>query len=119
LRRIQQASGRVAREVLAKPFDRFPRPLNHSLSAFGIAHRKLTQPLLQPGRIQLINGENPYAALRAPWSADQPIAAPSSGVGQCRVQDLNQLRITSRQLNRFRVHIPILFTRHNCEGMIK
>ena len=119
LRRIQQAGGRVAWEVLAKPFNGFPRPLNHCLSALGIAHHKLTQPLLQSGRIQLINGEDPYAALRASWSADEPIAAAASGVGQRPVQDLNELRVTSRKLNGFRVHIPILFTRHNCEGMIK
>jgi hypothetical protein len=69
------------------------------VSAFGIVYHKLTQPLLQPGRIQLINGENPYAALRASWPADQPIAAASRGVSQRRVHDLNELRVPSRELN--------------------
>jgi hypothetical protein len=119
LRRIQQAGGRVAREILAKPFDGSLRPLNHSMSAFGIVPHKLTQPLVQPSCIQLINGENPYAALRASWSTDQPISAASGGVGQRRVQDLNQLRVSGRRLNGFRLHLSILFTRHNCEGMIK
>jgi hypothetical protein len=66
------------------------------MSAFGIVYRKLTQPLLQTGRIQLINGENPYTALRASWSADQPIATASRGVGQRSVQDLNELRVPKR-----------------------
>jgi len=47
----------------------------------------------------LINGENPYAALRASWPADQPIAAASRGVSQRRVHDLNELRVPSRELN--------------------
>jgi hypothetical protein len=96
LRRIQQAGGGVARELRAKPFDGFPGPLNHSMSAFSIAYHKLMQSLLQTGRIQLINGENPYAALRAPWSADQPIPTASRGLRQRSVQNLNELRVPTR-----------------------
>jgi hypothetical protein len=29
------------------------------------------------------------------------------------------LRVTSRKLNGFRLHLTILSTRHNCEGVIK
>jgi hypothetical protein len=66
------------------------------MSAFGIAYHELTQALLQTGRIQLINGENPYTALRAPWSADQPIATASGGIGQRGVQNLNELSVSKR-----------------------
>jgi len=58
----------------------------------------------QAGRIELINGKDPHAALRAPWPADQPIAASSSSVGQCRIHDLNELRVPKREAAAFRLH---------------
>jgi hypothetical protein len=45
---------------------------------------------LKPGNIELMDGEDPHAALCAPGFADQPFSAAAGGVGQCCVDNLDQ-----------------------------
>jgi hypothetical protein len=46
-------------------------------------------PFVQPKRIQLIDGKGPMATLRAPNSANQPLAGPLSRIGQRRSHNLH------------------------------
>jgi hypothetical protein len=67
--------------------------------------------LLKTGCIQLVDGEDPHTALRAPRPADQPIAAAAGSVGQCSVENLYQLGIAcGKHLNYLPVIPGLLFT---------
>ena len=90
---IQQAGHRIARKVPGEALDRSPRPLANRPSTFRISVGQLPQSLMKTGRIQLVDGEDADAALRAAGLADQPISAAAGGVGQRGVEDLYQLGV--------------------------
>jgi hypothetical protein len=46
--------------------------------------------VLQPHRIQLVDGKHAHAALRASRTADQPFATAPRSIGQSRIHNLNQ-----------------------------
>jgi hypothetical protein len=62
-----------------------------------IAARKLLKPLLQTGRIELMDSEDADAALCAPGLADKPMPAAVPGVGQRGIEYLHQLAVARRK----------------------
>jgi hypothetical protein len=58
---------------------------------------KFCEAVLQAESIELADREYTDAALRAPRAAYEPRAAATGGVGECGVDDLNQLPVPGRQ----------------------
>ena len=90
---IEQARGRVAREILRQPADRPPRTFSNQTGSLWIGGSQLLQSLLKPGGIELMDGEDPHTALGAAGLADQPFSAAAGGFGQPGVDNLNQLGV--------------------------
>jgi hypothetical protein len=57
----------------------------------------MSQPSLQPRRIQLIDGKHAHATLRASRTTRQPLAATPRSIGQSSVDNLYQRPIPSQQ----------------------
>ena len=113
---IQQASRRVAGEILDEPGDRSPRPLANGTGAFRIGRTELLQPLLETGCIQLMDSENPHATWRATGLADQPIPAAAGCVGQRSIENLYQFGVTQGKHGFFsakkrvnRAHVAVVY----------
>src|ERR1700722_2960537 len=66
---IEQASHRVAGEAPSKALNRSLHPLTNGVGSFRVADSKLLQPLLKPRGIELVDGEDPHAALGSPGLA--------------------------------------------------
>ncbi len=94
---VQHARFRIPRKLRRQPLHRSPGPLANAGRPLRVRLFKLRQLLLQPHRIQLIDGKHAHATLRASRTAHQPLAAAPRGVGQSGVHDLNQRLIRSRQ----------------------
>ena len=90
---IQQAGRRVTGEILRQALHGSPRALANRTRSFRVAGTQLLQSLLEPGRIELMDGEDPHTALCAPWLAHQPFPAAAGSVGQRSVDNLDQLVI--------------------------
>jgi hypothetical protein len=65
--------------------------------SFRIAGSQLLQSLLEPGRIELMDGEDSHTALGASRLAHQPLSATAAAVGERSVNNLYQLKIASRE----------------------
>ena len=100
-RGVQKPRHRIAGETLGEALDRFPRSLANGTGAFRIGHVSSSQSLLKTGRIQLMDSEDPHAALRATGFADQPVSAAAGGVRQRGVENLYQLGVTRRKHGHF------------------
>jgi len=62
-----------------------------------IGFSQVSQPLLQPQRIQLMDRKDADAALRASRMTDKPFAAAPRDIGQSSIDNLDQFLITSQQ----------------------
>jgi hypothetical protein len=89
LRWIQQPGRWIAWKTLREPLDRSPRTLANGFGAFRITAGKLSQSLLKTGRIELMDGEDAHATLRATGPANQPLSAAPGGVRQRGVENLH------------------------------
>ncbi len=94
---VKRARFRVPRKPLRQPRRRFPSPLANPRRPLRVRLFESGQPLLQPNRIQLVDGKHAHAALRASRSTRQPLAAAPRSLGQGSVHDPQQRRIPSRQ----------------------
>ena len=93
----QHARFRIPGKLRRQSFHRSPGPLANSGRPLRVCFFKVGQPLLQPHRIQLIDGKHAHATLSTSRTAHQPLATAPRGVGQSSVHDLNQRPIRSRQ----------------------
>ncbi len=94
---VKHAGFCVTRKLRRQPLNRQPRPLANTERPLRVRLCEVGQPLLQPHRIQLIDGKHADAALRASRTTYQPFAATPRGIGQSSVHDLDQRAIRSRQ----------------------
>lgn len=94
---VEHARLSIARKLRRQPLCRISRPQANTPRPLRVRLFKLSQPTLQPDRIQLIDGKHTHAALRASRTTHQPLAATARGIGQSSVHDLEQRPIRSRQ----------------------
>jgi hypothetical protein len=85
---IQQATDWITGKVLRQPGNRVPSALARPSGALRRTHFQIRKSLPEPRSIELIDGKHSDAALRAPGTAGDPLAASARGVGQRRVHDL-------------------------------
>jgi hypothetical protein len=90
---IQQARGRIAREILRQAGDRSARTFSNRTGSLRIGGSQLLQSLLKPGGIELMDGEDSNTALGAARLANQPFSTAASGFDQPGVNNLNQLGV--------------------------
>src|SRR5579872_1441651 len=94
---LAQDSGRgISGKTFRQAGDRISSAFADRRGTVGIAGLQLRQSPPQSQSIKLIDGKGPNAALRAPRTAHEPFSTPARGVGQCGVNDLNQLVIPGR-----------------------
>jgi len=94
---VEHARSRIARKLRRQSPNRISRPQANPARPLRIRLFKISEPLLQPDPIQLIDGKYTHTALRASRTTHQPLAATPRGIGQSTIHDLDQRPISSRQ----------------------
>src|SRR6266403_2695254 len=97
---VEHARFHVAGKLRRQPLHRIPRPRANSPRPSRVCLLEITQPLLQPHRIQLIDDKNANAALRASRTTHQPLAATPRGIGQSYVHDRSEEHTSELQSRR-------------------
>ena len=70
----------------------------NGFGALWVATRKVGEPLLKPGRVQLGDREDAHAALRTAGAADQPLAASPRSIGECSIEDLYEFLVSCGEM---------------------
>jgi hypothetical protein len=87
----QRACLRVTREIGRETFPRCAGPATNARGAGRIFCRELAEAFAQPRCVELVNGEDSVATLRATGTAYEEIAAATSRVGERGIEDLHKL----------------------------
>jgi hypothetical protein len=90
---VKNPCPRIAGEFAFNPRNRLLYTSKHAPGTFWIDFLELSKAGAQALRIELADGKHSYAALRAPRTADKPLAAAPGCIGQRCIYDLHELPI--------------------------
>jgi hypothetical protein len=88
---VQNAGREIAGKILPQSINRSASALPNPGCPLWVRGLQISETLLQPEYIKLIDREYAHTALRAPNLANQPVPAASRCISQGSVRDLHQL----------------------------
>jgi hypothetical protein len=100
---VEKAGARVAGEIWREAGDGLSRSLAEGEGAFGIGGIESGESLAQAGCVQLGDGEDADATLRASRSAQEPGAGAAGSVGDGGVNDLDELCVAGGERHEIRI----------------